>query len=96
MLSKTAASFKYEQSLFQRFVNNGYKPVLLTVQYRMHPAIRKFPGRHFYNDELRDGITEQDRECEFHGNPCFKPTCFFDIKQSVQSQRAGKKFPYKE
>eukprot|EP00029_Vermamoeba_vermiformis_P006270 TRINITY_DN2409_c0_g1_i4.p1 TRINITY_DN2409_c0_g1~~TRINITY_DN2409_c0_g1_i4.p1 ORF type:complete len:905 (-),score=247.83 TRINITY_DN2409_c0_g1_i4:1025-3715(-) len=89
VLSKTAASFKYEQSLFQRFVNNGYKPVLLTVQYRMHPAIRKFPGKHFYNDELRDGITELDRECEFHGNPCFKPTCFFDIKQSVQSQKAG-------
>ena len=28
---------------------------MLSIQYRMHPSIRQFPSRYFYNNELQDG-----------------------------------------
>lgn len=32
--------------------------VMLDVQYRMHPAISRFPASEFYNQTLRDGTVD--------------------------------------
>jgi senataxin len=55
VLSSIATDHKYNQSLFKRFEQCGYPIHLLKTQYRMHPAIREFPGAQFYNGELEDG-----------------------------------------
>lgn len=38
-----------------RFQSAGCPVTMLSVQYRMHPDIRYFPSRHFYNSQLTDG-----------------------------------------
>ncbi|CCF56559.1 hypothetical protein KAFR_0B02620 [Kazachstania africana CBS 2517] len=52
-----------ELSLFERVLLNGsYKsPIMLDVQYRMHPKISEFPILKFYKNQLKDGVTEVDR-----------------------------------
>ena len=35
-------------------MENGVKKLMLKVQYRMHPDIRKFPSDVFYGGEIKD------------------------------------------
>ncbi len=44
-----------ERSLFERLQAAGCPCRMLSVQYRMHPAIRQFPSAHFYGGRLEDG-----------------------------------------
>ena len=65
-LPPTVISFRAEEkglkrSLFERLVDLGIEPLLLSTQYRMHPAISKFPNQHFYSDKLDDGINSENR-----------------------------------
>ncbi|GEQ71862.1 hypothetical protein JCM33374_g5548 [Metschnikowia sp. JCM 33374] len=64
-------------SLFERILSNGsYKtPHMLDTQYRMHPAISKFPREKFYGGLLKDGLTPDDRQME--GIPS-NPVVFWD------------------
>ncbi|KAM9924741.1 hypothetical protein OXX59_004328 [Metschnikowia pulcherrima] len=64
-------------SLFERILSNGtYKtPHMLDTQYRMHPAISKFPREKFYDGLLKDGLTPADRSME--GIP-ENPVVFWD------------------
>ena len=55
---------------------------LLSVQYRMHPFIRQFPSRHFYNDQLIDGyapvpytLTKRLTLTAYDSPPCVKTAC---------------------
>jgi senataxin len=52
----------FQRSLFERFTMLGARPILLSVQYRMHPAIRAWPSREFYDDRLTDADAVRDRE----------------------------------
>ena len=46
-------------SLFERLSGEGGLPTLmLDVQYRMHPAISRFPAAEFYGAALRDGTVD--------------------------------------
>lgn len=45
----------FERSLFERLQAAGCPVHTLLVQYRMHPSIRQFPSKYFYQDQLRDG-----------------------------------------
>lgn len=49
--AKAAAKAGLGQSLFERLVALGIRPIRLTVQYRMHPCLSEFPSNMFYEGE---------------------------------------------
>lgn len=61
IMNKKAAKAGLNQSLFERLVNLGIKPVPLKIQYRMHPALSEFPANMFYGGELQNGVSEGER-----------------------------------
>lgn len=48
-------------SMFDRLQSMGLHPVLLDVQYRMHPGICAFPAAQFYGGLLKSWPKPQDR-----------------------------------
>jgi senataxin len=85
VISQVAMSYQYEQSLFARMMKCGYPSLTLTTQYRMHPMIREFPSKHFYDDQLIDGVDEVTRARPWHSlGKSFAPFVFFDIQQGHQ------------
>ncbi|XP_010267333.1 PREDICTED: probable helicase MAGATAMA 3 isoform X2 [Nelumbo nucifera] len=90
VISPTAERFGYGMSLFKRFQRAGYPVQMLKTQYRMHPEIRSFPSREFYNEALEDGPDVKDQtERSWHAYRCFAPFCFFDIEEGIESQPSG-------
>lgn len=63
-------------------VQAGRRVMMLSEQYRMHPAISSWPSTYFYDSLLRDGegITPLTRRATFHDHPCFPPFAFFDCE----------------
>ena len=61
VISRRAGSAGLGRSLFERLVEMGVKPAVLTTQYRMHPSISEFPNSQFYGGVLEDGISESER-----------------------------------
>ena len=61
VISKRSEEGGLRKSLFERLVNMGIEPLLLTTQYRMHPSISDFPNSNFYEGKLVDGIGENER-----------------------------------
>ena len=55
------------QSLFERLVALGIKPVRLIVQYRMHPALAEFPSNTFYDGTLQNAVSPAERTLEGRG-----------------------------
>ncbi|CAJ1401355.1 unnamed protein product [Effrenium voratum] len=43
-------------SLFERLALSGVKPILLNVQYRMHPLLSAYPSIKFYGGKLQDAL----------------------------------------
>ncbi|KAI8530189.1 hypothetical protein RHMOL_Rhmol11G0036500 [Rhododendron molle] len=62
IMCKKAARAGLAQSLFERLVLLGVKPIRLQVQYRMHPAISEFPSNSFYEGTLQNGVTTNERQ----------------------------------
>ena len=62
VISRRAENGGLSRSLFERLVDMGIKPLLLSTQYRMHPSISEFPNSHFYGGMLEDGVDESERE----------------------------------
>eukprot|EP00117_Sycon_ciliatum_P034570 scpid22067/ scgid26360/ Regulator of nonsense transcripts 1; ATP-dependent helicase RENT1; Nonsense mRNA reducing factor 1; Up-frameshift suppressor 1 homolog len=61
VMCKKAARAGLSQSLFERLVLLGIKPIRLNVQYRMHPCLSEFSSNLFYDGELQNGVTEAER-----------------------------------
>uniref|UniRef100_A0A1I7XFY1 DNA helicase n=1 Tax=Heterorhabditis bacteriophora TaxID=37862 RepID=A0A1I7XFY1_HETBA len=57
-----AAKAGLSQSLFERLVLLGNRPIRLQVQYRMHPVLSAFPSNVFYEGSLQNGVTETERQ----------------------------------
>ncbi|RFU32526.1 hypothetical protein B7463_g3842, partial [Scytalidium lignicola] len=89
VLSRSAKSFGYEQSLFVRMQHNHPQDVhLLDTQYRMHPEISRFPSKEFYGGRLIDGNNmARLREKPWHTSTILGPYRFFDVK-GVQTKEA--------
>ncbi|ODV91135.1 hypothetical protein CANCADRAFT_12256, partial [Tortispora caseinolytica NRRL Y-17796] len=90
VLSKAAARFNYERSLFSRIMNQNPSAVnMLSIQYRMHPAISVFPSRMFYEGNLSDGPDMvNSTTVPWHNTTIFGPYIFFDVKgQEIVSKR---------
>ncbi|XVF00745.1 hypothetical protein REPUB_Repub04eG0027900 [Reevesia pubescens] len=90
VISPVAEKFGYGTSLFKRFQRAGYPVKMLKTQYRMHPEIRSFPSKEFYDEALEDGSDVQDQTTrDWHKYRCFGPFCFFDIHEGKESQPSG-------
>ncbi|KAL7005337.1 ATP-dependent RNA helicase [Cystobasidiomycetes sp. EMM_F5] len=61
IMSKKAARAGLNQSLFERLILLGNRPIRLQVQYRMHPCLSEFPSNMFYEGTLQNGITAPER-----------------------------------
>ena len=54
VISQSASRYEYQQSLFSRLRKCGVSVKVIQIQYRMHPHIRLFPSKFFYQSQLRD------------------------------------------
>ena len=91
VLSREAARFQYEQSLFVRMQANSPNDVhLLDTQYRMHPEISVFPSNAFYDAKLLDGPGMAElRTRPWHQSKILGPYRFFDVQGTQQSAPRG-------
>ncbi|XP_078532856.1 5'-3' DNA helicase ZGRF1 isoform X2 [Lissotriton helveticus] len=73
-----------EQTLFDRLCLMGHKALLLRTQYRCHPAISAIVNDLFYEGNLVDGVTAEDR----HPLLDWLPTlCFYNVKGTEQIEQ---------
>lgn len=86
IMCKKAARAGLTQSLFERLVQMGIRPIRLQVQYRMHPCLSEFPSNMFYEGSLQNGVTESQRLLSKVDFPWPIPTkpMFFHISQGVE------------
>ena len=99
VMCKAAAKAGLTQSLFERLVLIGNRPIRLQVQYRMHPALSEFPSIMFYEGSLQNGVTEEDRRLlnmpEYTGKEDFpwpvpaKPMFFYAISGMEEISASG-------
>ena len=99
VMCKAAAKAGLTQSLFERLVLIGIRPIRLQVQYRMHPCLSEFPSNMFYEGSLQNGITESDRmllnDPGFKGKEDFpwpvpnKPMFFYSISGMEEISASG-------
>ncbi|CAN1292673.1 Helicase SEN1 [Linum perenne] len=90
VISKAAGTLLYSRSLFERFQQAGCPTMLLSVQYRMHPQIRDFPSRYFYQGRLTDSesVTKLPDEV-YYNDPLLRPYLFYDVTHGRESHRGG-------
>uniref|UniRef100_A0A663MJW4 5'-3' DNA helicase ZGRF1 n=2 Tax=Athene cunicularia TaxID=194338 RepID=A0A663MJW4_ATHCN len=62
----------------------GHKPILLRTQYRCHPAISAIANELFYEGNLTDGVSEQDRSPLVDWLPTL---CFYSVNGVEQIER---------
>jgi len=81
VLSSRAAIHGYDMSLFSRIMKAGYPVILLTLQYRMHPIICKFPSDVFYYGSLLDSSkVHRETKRVWHDKLYFSPLVFYDVR----------------
>lgn len=90
VISKAAGTLLYSRSLFERFQQAGCPTMLLSMQYRMHPQIRDFPSRYFYQGRLTDSESVVNLPDEvYYKDPLLRPYIFYDITHGRESHRGG-------
>lgn len=85
--SDAAARAGLSRSLFERLLRGGLEATLLSVQYRMHPALSGFPNTHFYAGRIADGVSPAARPL-VEGVPWPKPECPVSVVSVEGRERA--------
>ncbi|KAF7346319.1 hypothetical protein MSAN_01859600 [Mycena sanguinolenta] len=96
VISQEACRFRYNESLFVRLQKTSPNSMhLLSIQYRMHPAISQLPSSLFYQARLKDGPDMEKKTAKpWHKDSKFGVYRFFDIKIAVALfARLRKAFP---
>lgn len=91
-MSTVATKYSYQESLFMRLEQTVAKQVnLLSIQYRMHPEISRFPSKMFYQSRLLDGPNmDKVSSAVWHSLPEFPPYRFFNIEDGQEKVGRGK------
>lgn len=91
VLSRTAARAGYDRSLFARLAAGGQPCHMLSVQYRSHPEVSRFPSAAFYGGLLTDGecVRGAGRALPLHAVRAFRPLVFFDLRGRGMAQGTG-------
>ncbi|ODQ56181.1 hypothetical protein SAICODRAFT_16210 [Saitoella complicata NRRL Y-17804] len=90
VLSQKASSYGYDQSLFVRMYQRAPESVhLLSIQYRMHSEISRFPSKTFYDSQLIDGPSVDKQTARpWHASTLYTPYRFLNVKGREQFGRA--------
>jgi regulator of nonsense transcripts 1 len=92
VLCKNAAKAGLKISLFERLVKLKIKPHMLQVQYRMHPKLSEFPSNTFYNGNLQNGVSSEERvhySVNFPWPNPHKPMFFYHIAGQEEFSASG-------
>ena len=54
--------FDHPLSLFERKAMLGIKPIMLNLQYRMHPDLSEFSSEAFYDGKVKNGVQASQRQ----------------------------------
>ena len=88
--SENAIETGFARSLFERLLQAGYQRTMLTIQYRMHPLIRRFPSESFYDGRITDGQNVITRRLDNQMTALSKiirRSVFFDLCKSREIQQ---------
>ncbi|CAG0921359.1 unnamed protein product, partial [Notodromas monacha] len=92
VMCKKASRAGLSQSLFERLVVLGIRPLRLEVQYRMHPELSRFPSSFFYDGSLQDGVTRVERRLkniDFPWPQAEKPMFFYSTTGQEEIASSG-------
>jgi tetratricopeptide (TPR) repeat protein len=93
VLSPRCAKLGYGESLFSRLLKCKYPYVLLNTQYRMHPAISRWPRVQFYNGDVVDGPNVLSPAYAKDWHASFPPLAVFDLAAGrEETHEHGSKF----
>lgn len=95
VICQRAAEAGLSQSLFERLVKLGHRPIRLRIQYRMHPFLSQFPSNAFYEGDLQNGVTELERQPPGVGFPWpnpNKPMFFWVVQGQEEISASGTSF----
>ncbi|KAM3936811.1 LOW QUALITY PROTEIN: 5'-3' DNA helicase ZGRF1 [Leptodactylus fuscus] len=79
--SEAAHEFGLEQTLFNRLCLMGHQAVMLRTQYRCHPSISAIANELFYEGNLLNGVSHEDRRPLLSWLPTL---CFYNANGTEQ------------
>ncbi|XP_056420937.1 protein ZGRF1 isoform X4 [Hyla sarda] len=79
--SEAAHEYGLEQTLFNRLCLMGHKAFMLRTQYRCHPSISAVANELFYEGNLLNGVSEEDRKPLLDWLPTL---CFYNANGTEQ------------
>lgn len=93
VISSHALRMKYDVSLFSRLLALGYPSALLMTQYRMHPAISRWPRVRFYEGKVVDGDNVKSEAYVKSWHDEFPPLSVYNVSVGKEESNAyGSKF----
>tara|TARA_A100001037_G_scaffold137313_1_gene124225 strand:- start:1352 stop:3442 length:2091 start_codon:yes stop_codon:yes gene_type:complete len=92
VISHRAENDGLRLSMFERLVEIGLEPQMLKTQYRMHPVISEFSSARYYDNQLENGVSSQERQAPagFLWPDWDAPVAFIPIDGSEELAADGK------